>query len=92
MSEFAFLGDTQFRHPEPGTPDALARYFEAVYLRDSPAGPHDELWFHTRGCRTWLRVTRDTLTREILSVQFARGELRTAGNGSSTLPADRESS
>jgi sarcosine oxidase delta subunit len=27
-------------------------------------------------CRTWLRVTRDTLTHEILAVQFARGELR----------------
>ena len=70
LNEFAYLGDAQFKSPEPGTPDAAARFFEAVYLRDNPAGPHDELWFHTSGCRSWLRVTRDTLTHEILCVQF----------------------
>jgi heterotetrameric sarcosine oxidase delta subunit len=75
-NEFAYLGDAEFKRPDPGAPDAVARFFEAVYLRDNPAGPHNELWYHTSGCRSWLRVTRDTLTHEILAVQFARGELR----------------
>jgi len=69
-NEFAYLGDAEFKRPDPNVPDAAARFFEAVYLRDNPAGPHDELWYHTYGCRSWLRVTRDTLTHEILRVQL----------------------
>jgi methylglutamate dehydrogenase subunit B len=74
-SEFAYLGDARFKRPDPDAPDAAARFFEAVYLRDNPAGPHEELWYHSYGCRTWLRVTRDTLTHAVLDVQFAQGEL-----------------
>jgi len=75
LNEFAYLGDAQFKRPDPGRRADAARFFEAVYLRDNPAGPHDELWYHTYGCRSWLRVSRDTLTHEILAVQFARSEL-----------------
>jgi methylglutamate dehydrogenase subunit B len=70
VNEFAFLGDAQYRRPAGGAPDEAAHFFEAVYLRDNPAGPHDELWYHTSGCRSWLRITRDTLTHAILDVQF----------------------
>ncbi|MGH8137756.1 MAG: sarcosine oxidase subunit delta [Steroidobacteraceae bacterium] len=72
--EFSYLGDAAAGRPDPGAPDAAARFFEAVYLRDNPAGPHDELWFHTYGCRGWLRVTRNTLTHEILAVRFAHAQ------------------
>ena len=27
-----------------------------VYLRDNPAGPTRELWYHAAGCRAWLVV------------------------------------
>jgi len=74
VNEFAYLGDAEFKRPDPSVAGAAARFFEAVYLRDNPAGPHNELWYHTSGCRSWLRVTRDTLTHEILAVQFARSE------------------
>jgi sarcosine oxidase subunit delta len=77
--EFAYLGDAKVSRPQPDASDAAALFFEAVYLRDNPAGPHEELWYHTAGCRSWLRVTRDTLTHEILAVQLARGELNRAG-------------
>ena len=70
LNEFAYLGDGEFRRTDPNAPDAAARVFEAVYLRDNRAGPHDELWYHSYGCRSWLRVTRDTLTHEILRVQI----------------------
>jgi heterotetrameric sarcosine oxidase delta subunit len=70
VSEFSYLGDAQFQRPVPDTPDAAARFFEAVSLRDNPAGPHHELWYHTCGCRSWLKLTRNTLTHEILSVEF----------------------
>jgi sarcosine oxidase subunit delta len=72
LSEFAYLGDARCTRPNPHAPDAEKAFFEAVYLRDNPAGPHDELWYHASGCRSWLRVTRNTRTHEILSVSFAK--------------------
>ncbi len=71
VSEFAYLGDADFRRPDVNAPDAERRFVEAVYFRDNPAGPHDELWYHAFGCRGWLRVTRDTRTHEILAAAFA---------------------
>ena len=58
-------------------PDGMAEGAEAafadyVYLRDNPAGVHRELWFHEQGDRSWLVVTRDTLTHEILGAELAR--------------------
>ena len=69
LSEFSYLGDASYRRPDPNAPQTT--YYEAVYLRDNPAGPHEELWYHTSGCRSWLRVTRNTRTHEILGVAFA---------------------
>lgn len=71
-SEFVFLGDAGFRRPDPDGADAETRFVEAVYLRDNPAGRHEELWYHASGCRGWLRVTRDTRTHEIFAVDFAK--------------------
>ncbi len=71
VSEFTYLGDADFRHP-PADAEGLAdRLYEAVYLRDNPAGPHRELWYHAGGCLSWLQVTRNTRTHEILGVQLA---------------------
>jgi len=72
LSEFTYLGDADVVRPDPTAPEAEARFFEAVYLRDNPAGPHDELWYHASGCRSWLRVTRNTVTHEILGASLVR--------------------
>jgi len=69
--EFAYFGDAD-HHQNFNSPDAQTQSFEAVYLRDNPAGPHNELWYHSFGCRSWLRVTRDTRTHEILAVGLAK--------------------
>ena len=71
-SEFSYLGDASATRPDPAAADADTRFFEAVYLRDNSAGPHDELWYHTSGCRSWLRVTRNTRTHEILGAALAK--------------------
>jgi sarcosine oxidase subunit delta len=71
LSEFTYLGDADFRRPDPQAADAQSQFSDAMYLRDNPAGPHDELWYHASGCRSWLRVTRNTRTHEILAVKFA---------------------
>jgi methylglutamate dehydrogenase subunit B len=76
-SEFAYLGDASFTRPNADAADAEARFVDAVYLRDNPAGPHRELWYHASGCRSWLRVTRNTLTHEILAVEFAHAMFNT---------------
>lgn len=70
LSEFSYLGDANIRRPDPTAADRDSSFYEAVYLRDNPAGPHDELWYHSFGCRSWLRVSRDTRTHEIFSVGF----------------------
>jgi heterotetrameric sarcosine oxidase delta subunit len=68
LIEFSYLGPADIKRPDGATPDAAARLFEAVYLCDNPAGPHNELWYHRSGCRSWLRVVRDTCTHAILDV------------------------
>ena len=73
VAEFAYFGDADFKRPEPDRSGAEEQFFQAVYLRDNPAGPHNELWYHVFGCRSWLRVTRDTRTHEIMLADFTKG-------------------
>lgn len=71
-SEFVYLGDASLIHrPDPTTADAARQFYEYLYLRDNPAGVHRELWYHEQGDRSWLVVTRNTLTHEILEVELA---------------------
>jgi sarcosine oxidase subunit delta len=71
--EFTYLGDASLiNRPDPAAPDAEAAFYEYLYLRDNPAGVHRELWFHEQGDRSWLVVTRNTLTHEILGAELAR--------------------
>jgi len=69
-SEFVYRGDAAIKRPDPSASEAAENFFAAVYLRENPAGPHDELWYHAFGCRMWLRVRRNTLTHEILAVDY----------------------
>ena len=76
LTEFSYLGDAGYVRPTAADFDAtgsdeVGRFVEAVYLRDNPAGPHTELWYHTSGCRSWLRVQRDTRTHEITGAEYA---------------------
>jgi len=71
VSEFTYWGDAGFGRPEPVGADLERRFYEAVYLRDNPAGAHREWWYHSAGCQGWLRVTRNTRTHEILEVESA---------------------
>ena len=67
--EFTYGGDATLRRPSPDDGDDA--WFHFVYLRDNPCGPHDELWHHSAGCRSWLRIRRDTRTHEILASTLA---------------------
>ena len=71
VSEFTYLGDARLMD-RPSPEDGLEAMHDYLYLRDNPAGTHRELWYHTHGDRSWLVVTRDTVTQEITKVELAR--------------------
>ncbi|MDE2446853.1 MAG: sarcosine oxidase subunit delta [Alphaproteobacteria bacterium] len=78
--EFIYLGDASLIE----RPDGLAvggeqAMYEYLYERTNPAGEHRELWYHEQGDRSWLVVTRNTLTHEISKVELARDVARKLG-------------
>ena len=78
--EFTYLGDASLIHrPDWQAEGAVDAFYEYLYLRDNPAGPHRELWYHEQGDRSWLVVTRNTVTHEITSVELARDVARKEG-------------
>ena len=79
-AEFVYKGDVSLiDRPDWQADDAAARFHDYAYLRDNPAGEHRELWYHEQGDRSWLVVTRNTLTHEITSVELARDVARAMG-------------
>ena len=72
-SEFICLGDASLMdRPDWNSENAAEKFYEYLYLRDNLAGTIRELWFHEYGDRSWLVVTRNTLTHEIIHVELAR--------------------
>jgi len=71
VAEFTYLGVADLKRPDPKSTNAEQAFFEYAYLRDNPAGLLAELWYHGGGCRSWLRVVRDTRNHEISSVAMA---------------------
>ena len=71
-SEFTILGDASLiNRPDWQVGDADDAFYNYQYLRDNPAGLHRELWFHEQGDRSWLVVTRDTVTHAVIAVALA---------------------
>lgn len=85
--EFVYLGDAALiERPEIAFPltseaKAIEQMHAYLYLRDNPAGEHRELWYHEQGDRSWLVVTRNTLTHDIVSVEMAVDVARAKGRG-----------
>ena len=79
-SEFTYLGDASLmKRPDWQAENAVQAFHDYLYLRDNPAGLHRELWFHEQGDQSWLVVTRNTLTHEIVSVEMASEISRSGG-------------
>ena len=77
--EFTYYGDAALMNrPDPTAETAEADFCDYVFLRDNPAGVHRELWFHEQGDRSWLVLTRNTMTHEILSAELA-SDVKTQG-------------
>ena len=72
-AEFVYLGDASLiNRPDWQHERAEKLFHDYLYLRDNPAGETRELWFHEHGDRSWLIVTRNTLTHEITNVELVR--------------------
>jgi len=79
-AEFVYLGDASLiDRPDWEDPNADDKFHEYGYLRDNPAGAHQELWYHEQGDRSWLVVTRNTLSHEITNVELARDVAKSRG-------------
>ncbi len=74
--EFVHLGDASLLvRPDWQAGDAAQvqkKFHDYVYLRDNPAGEYRELWYHEHGDRSYLVVTRCTMSHAISRVELAR--------------------
>ena len=68
-SEFTYGGP---RRPFPAISGAadLRDWHEALFDVPNPVGPLVELWYHTSGCETWVEVTRNSRTHEIIGCKL----------------------
>ena len=78
-AEFVYLGDAALINRPDAMTASNAEMHDYMYLRDNPAGAIRELWYHEQGDRSWLVVTRNTVTHEITSVEMARDVARQTG-------------
>ena len=63
QSEFTYGEDAN--RTAPANDASLESWNEYVYDRDNVRGEHMEYWHHAFGCRSWLKVQRNTMTHEI---------------------------
>jgi len=90
-SEFSILGDASLiNRPDWQAGDADDAFYSYLYLRDNPAGLHRELWFHEQGDRSWLVVTRDTVTHAIIDVALASDIAKAATSKMSKVNAGKK--
>lgn len=68
-SEYNYMGDATLKRPEPEIID-IKIWSDYVHQRDNPRGKHQEYWQHTGGCRSILKVTRDTVSHAISKVEL----------------------
>ena len=72
ISEFIYLGDASLlNRPNWDGKKAEDNFYKYLYLRKNVAGDHKELWFHQQGDRSWLVISRNTVTHEIMKVELA---------------------
>jgi heterotetrameric sarcosine oxidase delta subunit len=63
--EFSYGGEVTYRATSSEDERALFSY---LYFRRNAAGPQQEWWFHSSGCREWFQAERDTRDNTVLEV------------------------
>lgn len=67
-TEFTYGGDANQARPADPERVSDAEWETFLYQRGNPAGEHIEYWQHSFGCRQWLKVVRDTVTHDIVTL------------------------
>lgn len=76
--EFTYLGDASLlNRPDWQSETAAQEFSEYTYVRDNPPGEHRELWYHEFGDRSWIVVTRNVSTHEIIKAELAQDVAKT---------------
>lgn len=71
--EFYYYGASDYLK-RPSEDATQADVDEYLHNRDNLAGVVQDLWYHEQGCTAWLKVTRNTVTHEILLVEAIAGD------------------
>lgn len=66
--EFYYYGSDDYLN-RPAADAPASSWDDYLHNRDNPAGVTRDLWYHETGCTSWLAVTRNTVTHEILKVE-----------------------
>ncbi len=61
--EFTYQGDA-VALARPAEDAALQEWSNYLHVRDNPAGPTQDLWYHDP-CGAWIKVDRDTTSHAI---------------------------
>lgn len=69
LREFYYYGDKAYLL-RPAEDAPMAEWDDHLHLRDNPAGETEDLWYHESGCASWIRVTRSTISHEILATRL----------------------
>ena len=65
--EFYYSGSEDYLSRPAG--DDPQAWDDMLHLRKNPAGVTRDLWYHETGCGSWLLVTRNTVSHEIVAVE-----------------------
>ena len=69
--EFYYQGaSTILDRPDPEA--GIETWDDYLHNRDNPAGETRDLWHHDAGCSSWIVVTRNTVTHEVLGSELAK--------------------
>ena len=69
--EFYYQGAaTILDRPDPEA--GIETWDDYLHNRHNPAGETRDLWYHDAGCSSWIVVTRNTVTHEVLGSELAK--------------------
>jgi|TARA_Y100000385_G_scaffold165366_1_gene171382 sarcosine oxidase subunit delta len=68
--EFYYVGDAKIVN-RPSSDASEDIWNDYLHNRENPAGVTRDLWYHESGCNSWLVVSRNTVTHEVVSADLA---------------------
>jgi heterotetrameric sarcosine oxidase delta subunit len=69
--EFYYQGAASIlNRPDPDA--GIDTWDDYLHNRDNPAGLTQDLWYHEAGCSSWIVVTRNTVTHEVIKTALAQ--------------------